>query len=74
MSNPAILSTLGDEVVSHCYKSVYKFVCSSQHLWCFTSQNPPVVVLNPECDELDLISSNTHLMHSEVRSNEKYKF
>ena len=45
---------------------------SSQRLWFFTSQNPPVVVLNPECDELDLTSSNTHLMHSEVRSNGQY--
>lgn len=40
------------------------------HLWLFTWQNPPVIVLDPECDHLDLISSNTHLMHSEVRTDE----
>ena len=42
----------------------------SQYPWHSTSQQAPVVVLNPECDDLDLISSNTHLMHSEVRINE----
>ena len=31
------------------------------------SLQPPVIVSDPECTEIDLVSANSHLMQSEVR-------